>query len=686
MAADKPELLAPAGSRETLEAAVRCGADAVYLGAREMSARRNAENFAAEELADAAAYCHIRGVGVYLTLNILLRDEELPAALALTRTAVRAGIDGIIIQDIGLAQLIRQAFPSLPLHASTQMSVHSPAALSFLHDQGFCRVVAAREMSAAQLRTLCDAAQTLGMTVEVFVHGALCMSVSGQCLLSAILGGRSGNRGLCAGPCRLPFSAPGGTGYDLSLKDLSLLGHLAELEELGVASLKIEGRMKRPEYVAAATAACRAALDTGKVPEELGRTLRDVFSRSGFTDGYFTGKTGREMFGTRTKEDVTAAEKAFPALHELYRGERQHIAVSLTAAFRAGIPAALTLSDGSRTVTVTGETPEPAKSRALTAESAAESLSKLGGTPYFAERTDIQTDDGLFLRGAALNALRRDAAAALSEKRAEPQIRPENPVSFSSETAVHAERPALIARFDTAAQIPASVEGLSAILLPAEAPLPESLPRGVRLIADVPRGIADEQVLAGRLAECRERGFEAAYCGNLSAAVLAKKAGLAVMAGVGLNVYNRESAAVLAGFGAAAVTLSAECRLADAVSLPVSVPKGIFAYGRLPLMLTRNCPAANGQSCASCGRHAALTDRKGVSFPVRCRGGFSELLNSVPVWLGDRLNETQGLDFLLLWFTDENEADVRLITDAYRFGGTPPAGGFTRGLYFRETL
>ncbi len=343
----KGEILSPAGNFQMLEAAVRCGADAVYLGAKDFSARRNAENFTAEELKTVAEYCHIRGVKAYLTLNILIKDSELGAACELARGAYLAGIDGVIIQDIGLASILRKAVPGLALHASTQMSVMSPKALPYLKKAGFKRVVAAREMSLPQLKIFCREAEKAELETEVFVHGALCMSVSGQCKLSAYLGSRSGNRGLCAGPCRLPFSVEGGTGHDLSLKDLSLLNHLSELCDIGVTSLKIEGRMKRPEYVAAATAAAYAARDNGCVPKDIEDLLKNVFSRSGFTDGYYTENLGRDMFGIRTKEDVTAADTAFSALHSLYRGERQSVKISVALTAKTDTPLRLTLATAS---------------------------------------------------------------------------------------------------------------------------------------------------------------------------------------------------------------------------------------------------------------------------------------------------------------------------------------------------
>lgn len=681
----KPEVLAPAGSWESLEAAVRSGADAVYLGATRFSARRQAENFDEEQLKAAVSYCHIRGVKVYQTLNIMLFDRELDAAASLAEQSVAAGIDGFILQDLGLARRLHHLFPTVPLHASTQLSVHSAAALAPLQKIGFCRVVAAREMSKSELRIFCQEAEKRGMTVEVFVHGALCMSVSGQCLLSAVLGGRSGNRGLCAGPCRLPFAVSGGTGYDLSLKDLSLLPFVDELAKMGVASFKIEGRMKRPEYVAAATAACRQAVDENKVSERLTETLGQVFSRSGFTDGYYTAHRGRDMFGVRTKEDVTAADKVFPYLHELYRNERQSVGITAKAVFSADTPAVLTVSDGIHTVSVAGDTPLPAQNRPLEKSAVETALTQTGGTPYTVTELELSLADGLFLRAAQLKELRRNALTALSNAR----IITECPkkIIFSEAAPPHTppQKPVLVARFSDEKQIPKNLDGVAALLLPAEEPWQEPLPNGIRVGADLPRGAADDERILKLLSDRKNEGAAFTYCGTLSAVELSRRAGLPAVGGIGLNVANVQSAEVLREAGLSAVTLSAECRLADAVKMQTALPKGIFAYGNLPLMLTRNCPAANGSGCADCRKDRVLTDRKGVSFPVRCRNGFSEVFNSVPIWLADRLDETAGLDYLLLWFCDESPEEVRDILAAYRSGATPPAP-HTRGLFYRSVL
>jgi len=681
----KPEILAPVGSKEALIAAVRSGADAVYLGAKEFSARRNAENFSLDELKASIEYCHIRGVRVYLTLNIILLESELESALSLIKNVALMGIDAIIVQDLGVVSLIRQTVPELPIHASTQMSVHSPSALEPLKKLGISRVVISRELSLSAISEICKKASELEMTVEVFVHGALCMSVSGQCLLSAVLGGRSGNRGLCAGPCRLPFAAKKGTGYDLSLKDLSLFDHIYKLQSIGVASLKIEGRMKRPEYVAAAVSACRAVVDNGKVPEALSSALKNVFSRSGFTDGYFTEKIGKEMFGIRTKEDVISANNAFPTLHALYRNERQSVAISAKAVIRKSVPMQLIFSDGINSVEVTGEMPSDAKSKPADTQSITTALSKLGGTPYYLNNCEIHIDNNLYVSAAALNSLRRDGIEALNMTRSKSNGYKIYYKKLQPENILHNQKPKLIARFENYKQIPDNLDGIDGIILPIELDLPEKLPENVYLIADIPRGILSEEYISKKLRILSDIGFVGAYCGNIAAIPLAKKAGLEVIGGIGLNTANSHSINVLRELDVKATTLSPELTLNECVQLSSPLPKGIFAYGRLPLMLTRNCPIKNGMSCNDCRREQTLTDRKNMEFPIRCRLGFSEMLNSLPIWLADRLDETRGLDYLLLYFTDETKENTSMIINMYKSRASSPTK-HTRGLYYRNLI
>ncbi len=680
----RAEILSPAGSMESLVAAVRAGADAVYLGMREMSARRNAENFDTEGLKAAVEYCRVRNVAVYLTLNIMLKENELSDALDIVRDAVLTGISGIIVQDIGLAHIIHTAFPRLPLHASTQMSVNSPSALSVLKELGFCRVVTAREMSRNELKTFCEKAKELEMEVEVFVHGALCMSMSGQCLMSAMLGGRSGNRGLCAGPCRLPFEVSDGTGFDLSLKDLSLLSHLKELEKMGVSSFKIEGRMKRPEYVAAATAAARTALYGGDT-HEIFDTLQNVFSRSGFTDGYYTEQKGRDMFGIRTRDDVIAAGDAIPKLHELYRNERQSIPVSMEFKAQLNRPCELTLTCGLVSVTVSGTQPQTAANIPLDLKAAEESFKKLGSTQYYCEDFKAEIEENIFLKKADINELRRNGIEFLDKVRVLSEPLEEMPFEFSKDDIPHAKKPALIARFAKPEKIPNKLDGLTAVVVPIFENVPESLPQGITVIAELPRRIHDESALLKRLEYVKAKGIKTAICGNLAAVELAKSVEMSIVGDIGLNVCNSESISVLKEMGLSAVSLSAEIDMGDAVGIPSSLPKGIFAYGRLPLMLLENCPLKNGRGCEQCDKKGYITDRKAVNFPIRCTGGVSELLNSVPIWLADRLTEMGGLDFLYLRFDDESPDEAREIINAYISGGAS-SGEYTRGLYYREVL
>ena len=680
----KGEILSPVGSWEMLEAAVKSGADAVYLGAKDFSARRNAQNFTRQELKKAVDYCHIRGVNVYLTLNILIKDEEFESAFNLAKDAYNSGIDGIIVQDLGFAKVLHDYLPELPLHASTQMSVHSVSALPILSRLGFTQVVVAREMSLEDLTEFCKEAKKYKITVEVFVHGALCMSVSGQCLLSAYFGSRSGNRGLCAGPCRLPFKAEGGTGYDLSLKDLSLLEYITKLYEIGVRSFKIEGRMKRPEYVAAATHACKQALESGKVDCELSNTLQNVFSRSGFTSGYLENKLGKDMFGIRTKEDVISADKAFPLLHELYRKERKSVEVMLKAEIAQNKPISLTLCDGENTVTAFGELPQIAKNKAITKEDVIKNITKLGSTPYYEKECVVNLGEALFVSAGELNRLRRTACEMLDQKRAELKYPKSNAVfKFEENAEISNKTPEVYIRVENKEQIPENLDGISAVIVPLENDF-EKL-ENVKNIVEIPRGIISEHLIVKRLEVFKQKGFDTALCGNIAAVEIAKILGFKIMVDTGLNIFNSYSFKTVEDLDICGVTVSNELLLSDIKALNSPIPKGIVSYGNIPLMLFKNCPIKNGRDCKECDKNGNLTDRKGIEFPVRCRMGYSELLNSVPVWLADKKNMLSGIDFEILYFTKESGERVRQVIDAYS-KGNPADCKYTRGLFFRGIL
>ncbi len=670
----KPEILAPVGSAEALTAALRCGADAVYLGTQRFNARRSASNFEEASLEQTAFLCHTHGAKLYLTLNTLASDAETDDLRRTIASAAAAGVDALIVQDMGVARLARESC-DVPLHASTQTSVQTAEGVAVLRDMGFSRVVVPRELRREELSEI---REKTDLEIETFVHGALCMCVSGQCLLSAVFGGRSGNRGLCAQPCRLPFAAPGGTGHDLSLKDLSLLPYLRELRDLGIDSFKIEGRMKRPEYVAAAVTACRAALD-GADDSEIFELLRRVFSRSGFTDGYYTGNLGRSMFGTRQKEDVTAAQGALQTLGKLYETQTPRYPVTFSFVCRAREPVQLTAASGDYRVTVQGEKPASAQNRATDAAAVRKQLQKCGGTLFSPETIQIELDDGLFLPASALNALRRDALDGLLQKIG---VAPEYTYHETKEPHLphEAGRRKLFVRFADESQIP---EGFRAdrIILPLYCGAGTVARYGAAV--EIPRGLFGRaQEVREKLHACREAGVREATFASLDGLALAKECGLAPIAGFGSNVFNTLSLCELEAHGVSAALVSPELALSAARDLGGDLPRGVFVYGRLPLMLMRNCPQKNGKTCRECQRSGELTDRKGVTFPIECRSGCAELLNDRPVYLLDKQKDIRNADFALVYFTTETAAECADILRAY---GTcaEPTGSFTRGLAFK---
>ena len=680
-----PEVLSPVGSYEALKAAVRSGADAVYLGAKQFSARRNADNFEKDELKQAVAYCKVRNVKVYLAVNIMVGENELKNALETVRQGVECGIDAVIVADLGLAKLIHTAFPDLPLHASTQMTIHSPSPLKYLKALGFSRVVAAREMSKSALELFCKEANALGIEVEAFVHGALCMCVSGQCLLSSVIGGRSGNRGLCAGPCRLPFKVKGGTGYDLSLKDLSLISYARELREMGVASFKIEGRMKRPEYIAAATNAFRLAVDGQAIPQELTDALNSVFTRSGFTDGYYKNKLGKDMFGIRTEGDAELSKSTFSYLHSLYRNERSSVPINITAVIKELSPISITFNDGQHRVTVNGEIPQMAQNKQATNEDVFKALNKLGGTPYFAEKTNITLDEGLFVSASEINNLRRQAVELLSEQRAIIVPIKEHSIKTATSQSKQSVKTQIYARFKNALNIPENIEQITTVILPLISEIPQQIKEGIRYAVELPRWIENEEYILNRLSEFKKSGFKTAFCSTLGAVTLALSQGFEIIGGMGLNVYNSSNAEVLKALGVKETVLSSEISIKDAKNLNLKIKTGIFAYGRIPLMMFKNCPLKNGEGCQNCNGEGVITDRMGVSFPIICQNTYSELYNSAPTYMADKLADVSSFDFALLYFTSESKEEIKDIISDYAFGGTSD-GNFTRGLYYRSIL
>lgn len=696
-----PEVLSPAGSWESLKAAAAAGADAVYFGGSTFNARRNAENFTDKDIPKVVSYCHTRGIKAYFTLNTVVFDTEIDKAVKLAELVCAAGVDAIILQDAGLASIIHKAAPKAKLHASTQMSAHNLNGVMELAQMGFSRVVLARELSKREIAAIVAKSP---VELEVFVHGALCMSVSGQCYLSAFFGGsRSGNRGLCAQPCRLPFSV-GKEQNVLSLKDLSIVKNIQEMTNMGVASVKIEGRMKRPEYVAAVTSVCKKAALGQEVTQEDQDALRAVFSRSGFTTGYYDAKRGREMFGTRSHEDVVSMAPILKRFRSIYDGvERQRIKADFDLKInKDSVTLKVKDSDGN-TVTVDGKKPETAINRAIDSKTAAQKLAKTGSTPFFAGNIETTLEPGLTVPVSQINQMRREALAKLEEIRGRTMPIPfeetlqkaENPSNFSTDTRKNVKKYRL--RFHSIAQFSNDInlDKIEIVFLPlrqiCEGKAEHLISKGLKVGAEIPRAVFSEtEKLIEQLKEAKRLGVNDALCGNVGAINCAKSAELNIHADFGLNITNSAALEVYAQSGAKSCVISFETPVSciRGITSRKTVPCGIIAYGRIPLMLVRNCPVRSFVGCKYSG--CSITDRKGFSFPLLCGhdpNSASEILNSRPIWLADRKKEIleTGIDFIEFYFTTESSKQISETLNAWQIGGAYK-GEFTRGLYFHEVV
>ena len=690
------ELLAPAGSMEALRAAVCNGADAVYLGADTFNARINARNFSAADLQEAVVYCHVRGVKVHLTLNTLVLDREMPRAAELIRLAASCGVDAFIVQDLGVVSLCRQLAPDVPIHASTQMSIHSLEGVMEAAALGCSRVVLARELPAEEIAHICKKSP---VEIEVFVHGALCMCYSGQCYLSSVIGRRSGNRGQCAQPCRLPYGYGRfeSTRYPLSLKDNCLAGELDELRRMGVASIKIEGRMKRPEYVAIVTRAYRTVLNGGKLtPSDL-QELETAFSRQGFTDGYFRGQTGSDMFGRRQEGEDTA--DLFASARATYeQGEPQRIGVRFYAMIRRGEPAQLAVEDPDGNLCRTrGPVPEQAVYRSLTPQDLEQQLKKTGGTPYLCTAVRSSLDPDLMLPASAINAMRRDVIAELTAKRGRAAPARLNAYDEPPRYDGIAGEPQLTIAVRTAGQITSRMLSMKPTVL--YVPLSELVEHpelrqrvGVetQLAAILPRVIWSGELvpIARQLRTVYEMGVRQVLAGNLGQLHIARAAGFAVRGDFGLNIVNSRAMRYLREQGLDSQLLSFELTLPQIRDISKAVPAELLIYGRLPLMLMENCVMKNRTGICACQTGTVrLVDRVGEEFPVvkdpgTCR---NVLLNGKKLYLLDKKDALRGMGLwaLRLQFTTENPGEIDKVLMDYQGRAVFDAGSYTRGLYSR---
>ena len=688
----KIEILAPVGNEEMLRAAVFSGADAVYLGFSGFNARTSANNFDADTLKDAVRFCHARGVAVHVALNTTVYGGELPALEAAIRAVAASGADAVICQDLAVATLIGRIAPQLPRHGSTQMSVHSLQGALELKELGFTRVVLARELSLPEVEHI---TKHCGIETECFVHGALCMCVSGQCYMSAFLGGRSGNRGSCAGPCRLPFEANAlpegkpGRLHHLSLKDNSVIDKLDQLQALGVASAKIEGRLRTPEYVAAAVSACLAGREGRAYDRDL---LKNAFSRSGFTSGYLDGKIDGTMFGVRSEADAEQTKKTLPMLRELYRRDRSRVPVKMKLEIEEGGEKLTVMdADGNKAFAYGDAEPQPARTDPT--ESLHRSLAKTGGTPFAASAEDITVEmDGgpWFVPGSAVNELRREALDALLKKR--EVLRPwpttdEHVPALPLRTLP--SRRTLRARFENWEQVPErALDGIEYLILPiAQA---DRVPREWRAktLLELPRVMFGklEEDTARRIAATQDAGFAGYEVSNIAHLRLCR--GLPMSGSFGLNITNQLAAQFYADNGLGSMLILPEVKDSDISTIAPThngrpVPTGVLVYGHMPLMITRACPLQNIHDCAHCDKTGVLTDRKAKKFPVRCGLGVRTIYNPVPIYMGDKPGALT-VDYGVAYFTLESREEAAKILEMIRTHA-PFEGDFTRGLYFKGT-
>ena len=674
------EILAPAGDFDNLKAAVFAGADAVYLGVQSFNARASATNFDYETLTEAVKFCHARNVSVNVTLNTILYDSELDSFSETVKNVAACGVDAVILQDLAAAKIVKEIAPELPRHGSTQMAVHTLEGALQLKEMGYTRVILARELSFEQIKYI---TQNCGIETEVFIHGALCVSLSGQCYASTFLGGRSGNRGRCAGTCRLPFSARGENDDNhLSLKDLCGLDMIKQLKDIGVKCVKIEGRLRTPEYVAGAVDACRKAVN-GEVYDK--QMLKDTFSRSGFTNNYLENRFSRDIFGMRTKEDSQRTKEVLPQLRQLYRREGQYVPVKF--AFKMGEDnSTITICDGKNSFSAVVNEPVQ-DSQGDFEKSLTNALSKLGGTPFHADKLELDILPGKYLPLSFINEARRELAAKLLQARSVINNYEIKDFDFK-QNGIRNTTPKLIARFETPQQICAKFAGkFEYIVLPIEYANSDEVDRyKEKIVLELPRDMFNgTDKLKKDIEQAKEMGYHSFCVQNIGHIPLVS--GENVFSSFTLNVSNSVAAEEYKKLGVKVVTLSPEITTENIKRITENVKTVVYGYGHVPVMLTKSCPLSNVNDCGNCEGKGYLTDRKGLKMPVICHGkakGYREVFNPIPIYMGDKQQDISA-DYISLNFTVESRSEAEKVIE--KFVGRQPFGkDFTRGLYYKGSI
>jgi putative protease len=733
----KAELLAPAGSWEAFEAALSAGADAVYVGGSRFGARAYADNLDQEQMCRAIDRAHLLDRKLYMTVNTLLKERELEELYGYLLPFCREGLDGVIVQDFGVLERLRSWFPGLPLHASTQMAVTGAEGAALLQEYGVSRVVPARELSLKEIRTIYD---RTGMEIECFVHGALCYSYSGQCLMSSLIGGRSGNRGRCAQPCRLPWEvyAEGkrlngaGTAYPLNTRDMCAIELLPDILDAGVFSLKIEGRMKRPEYTAGVVGIYRKYLDL--LEEDPGRYsvkkedrdfLAGLFNRDGFNRSYFLVRNGREMMALKNVKAVTSrqeeADRLYREVRERWLEKKPRSAAEGRLELAAGRPARLEISCAGAKAVVEMPGVERAENHPVTRERVLAQMNKTGGSPFYFRTLDVEMEDGLFIPMQLLSSLRRAGLEKLEKNilggfRRDFPDTPETQACAGTAGKPKAPGEAKLwasVENDRQAEALKPLEGIDGIYLPAENFLQRNDPegRGLRRLEEQIRELLScgKQVrialpyvtrpsdLAGyvRLQETAERAGAGGWLvRNLESAAWFRSRGKAGACILDAGVYTFQNAARRfwnrLGFLGDTVPLELN---AGEIARRDNGGSEMIVYGRSPMMISAQCIRKNLDRCTHSFDRLVLKDRKGAQFPVACccNSCYNVIYNSLPTGLLSEAASLQkaGCRSFRLSFTTESAKETagiaRRFADAFT-GGEKPSGeiaGSTRGHYRR---
>ncbi|MBQ7718012.1 MAG: U32 family peptidase [Clostridia bacterium] len=667
----KSELLAPAGSLDSLKAAVRCGADAVYFGLKDFSAREGAQNISYDELDEAVKFCHLRDSKAYVALNTLLLSREYNEFAKAVERISLAGVDGVIVQDLGAAEIIKSVSPDMPLHASTQMSTHSLEGVRFLARHGFTRVVTARELSRDDVKYICQNTDT---EIEVFVHGALCVSYSGKCLLSSMIGRRSGNRGKCAQPCRLPYKMGGSQGYFLSPYDLCLLDDVRDMSEFPVASLKIEGRMKSPSYVALVTSIYRKALDGEKITDDDREELKEIFCRGEhFTRAYYGGEKNiinKNLSNEKTGK--TASAKLLSRAKNLSEkeGKRGKISLELTANNNLAV---LTAKKSGITVTASAQM----TSTPLERERVTEQLAKLGSTPFYAESIEVNGEFGLKI--SELNELRRKCCEKLENSAQTCPYRIEkfeNQIKKSQKQNAKTQISACVRTEEQLKALSGKVKKLYIPLYMTGFTQEINASAALVLPAVIHRG--EQKEALKNIQKALERGADEIVCQSVDNIELVKDFKCRKTAGFELNITNPVSLEFYESAGLGGFTLSPELSFEQMRELAHSTqsPVNAVVYGRLPLMLTQVC----FMNCKTKDCRAALTDRTNTRFPIQREGNSCRniIFNSRPLYLADKEYDCYSLSEGIMYFTTESGAECLETIDLYK-AKAPFDGEYTRG-------